>query len=233
MARKTPRFDPHVRVLSRFYETLILLSLIGSVQGPHLAINHDPSSLSATRRRFLRNLAFVCDFDKGGRSTSAIAVEEDVNCYRFWLASNEGADDRVAEFLASVLEKLRHIVGLPLDEREGHEAEFAERCANFSSLRLRKETRILENTARRCRTFAEADPTHYGMPYDHLSKLKLGVIWLTTHRHELGELARTFRAQTWAEQVRGLSSCLPGSERPTDAHCPDLQPGVRRRYKYY
>lgn len=168
MASKVPRLDPYVRLLSRFYETLILLFFIGKVQGPHLTINHDPSSLVATRRRFLKNLAFVCDFKKGGHSTAAIAVEEDGNCYRFWLASNEGANERVVQFLVSVLEQLKHILSLDLDQRERHEAEFAERCANFSTPRLKKERRLLENAARRCRGFAEADPTQYGTCYERI-----------------------------------------------------------------
>lgn len=168
MNRKIPRLDRYVRLLSRFYETLIFLFLVKRVQGPHFAINHEPTSLLATRRRFLRNLAFICDFKKGGDSTAAIAVEDRPDGYKFWLASNEGAGDRVVGFLAISLEQLKHILSLPQAQRANSEAVFTQDCVDFALQRLRKESKLLRNTARRCGEFARDDLAIQGMHYENI-----------------------------------------------------------------
>ena len=52
-----PRFDPYHKVLSRFYERLVLLQLLGKSRGNHQPKPHDLNAGQALRRDFLRNLS--------------------------------------------------------------------------------------------------------------------------------------------------------------------------------
>lgn len=150
MAR-TPRFDPYERLIYRFYEAIYLLSLLGNTRGPHVATIFDPSSLIAVRRRFLKNLALLCDNLKGGDSTASIAVQDRHDCFVFWVSSNEGPGDRVLEFLRSVLEDIKAFVRSTQDDGRDVENDLVRKCVQFSQKRIRCQARSLVNCARRCR----------------------------------------------------------------------------------
>ncbi|TGO46961.1 hypothetical protein BOTNAR_0554g00080 [Botryotinia narcissicola] len=92
------------KLLKRFYEALILLTVFGSNRGPRileeesptdtfddeildidvnisaLDVNkkHEMDEMSRTklRRSFTRHLAYLCDYEKGGDSTTAIALQQ-------------------------------------------------------------------------------------------------------------------------------------------------------------
>jgi hypothetical protein len=60
------------------------------------------------RRQFTRHLAYLCDYEKGGDSTTAIALERtreaEAERVRYWVASNRcQAVDRTVEFLRNIL----------------------------------------------------------------------------------------------------------------------------------
>src|ERR1700761_7222066 len=89
-----PRLDQHKRQLSRFYEPLILLFTLGSTRGEHRC-DTTPERLYASelsikdlRRRFLSELAYICDYDKGGETVAAIGLQSTPQCYVFWVAAN-------------------------------------------------------------------------------------------------------------------------------------------------
>ncbi|CAG8973160.1 hypothetical protein HYALB_00008752 [Hymenoscyphus albidus] len=73
VARITPR-SPHDKLLHRLYEPLILLEVLDKYGG--LPVSEFPSEVDATsnlelRRPFLNQLAYVCDFKKGGDTVTA------------------------------------------------------------------------------------------------------------------------------------------------------------------
>lgn len=78
---KMPRLDLLERRLSRFYERLVLLYTLGSTRGEHsyaaLSIEQSISQLPLEDvwRRFLNELAYMCDYDKGGDTVTAIGLE--------------------------------------------------------------------------------------------------------------------------------------------------------------
>ncbi|KAF0328621.1 hypothetical protein GQ607_004033 [Colletotrichum asianum] len=144
-----PRLDPYKRLLSRFYEALVLLWILRPVNGPHIISRLGNYSLQDVRRRFLRNLCFICDYDKGGKTTTAIGVEDTADGHIFWVSSNEGAKDRVVEFLNGVLKLLKHSNGHPEGRRVAERTLMAD-CLEFARRRLHKESRILQSAARRC-----------------------------------------------------------------------------------
>ena len=107
-----PRLDPHKRLLSRFYEPLVLLHVLD--RNSAQPISHCPSEDQATcslqlrelRRNFLEQLAYICDFSKGGDTVTAIALEAHPSGVIYWVASNEGPCKRVILFLHETLDLL-------------------------------------------------------------------------------------------------------------------------------
>lgn len=106
MAVGKPRTDAYLRLLHRLHEPLTLLKMaLGKhTLGPHLVNHHEPANLAATRRRFLRNLAYTCDFSKGGKSVASIGAEEREECFVLWLALNENDHGRGAAILRDTLQ---------------------------------------------------------------------------------------------------------------------------------
>lgn len=158
MAR-TRRLDPYERLIYRFFEAVYLLSLLGSTRGPHVASIFDPSSLVGIRRRFLKNLAFLCDGVKGGSSTASIAVQDSPERYTFWVSSNQGPAASVLGLLHSVLESIKIFVRSSKDDRIDIENGMIRECVRFSSRRVRSQAHGLVNCAERCRDYLQSHPT--------------------------------------------------------------------------
>lgn len=158
MAR-TPRFDPYEKLLYRFFEAIFLLSLLGNTRGPHLTTVFNPASLISIRRRFLKNLAFLCDGLKGGESTTSIAVQDRPDCYVFWVSSNQGPSDTALDFLRSVLEDIKAFLRSSQNDRESVEDNLIRRCVESSVKRMRNQARSLVNHARRCRELLSEEST--------------------------------------------------------------------------
>lgn len=150
---KTPRLDVYYRIICRLYEALYLLHILGKVRGPHLLANPNFSTILATRRRFLRNIAFLCDYKKGGPSTTSIAVEDRHDCNLFWVASNEEPPDSVLEFLRSVLEVVRGFPSLSEEQRSNVEQDLEVKSVIFATKRIKNQAQGLASSARRCREY--------------------------------------------------------------------------------
>ncbi|PHH60282.1 hypothetical protein CDD81_1872 [Ophiocordyceps australis] len=138
---KTPRLDKYTRLLARFHETSLFLGQLGKAHGPRYELAYTSGNASCTRQRFLQCLAFICDFKKGGISTTALAVEDANECYRFWVASN-GTANKLVPFLREVLQRLGHVTKLSKDEHARIEAELGQKCIQFAQDRLKKEARL-------------------------------------------------------------------------------------------
>ncbi|KAF7930337.1 uncharacterized protein EAE98_004738 [Botrytis deweyae] len=121
------------KLLKRFYEALILLTVFGSNRGSRILEEETPtdtfddeildidmktSALDANkkhemdemgrtklRRSFTRNLAYLCDYEKGGDSTTAIALQQmDTGEIVYHVAWNKcSRPERGVEFLKKVL----------------------------------------------------------------------------------------------------------------------------------
>lgn len=165
MGNGAPRMDPYLRLIARFFEVLLLLSVLKRVQGPHLTVNHDASSLSSTRRRFLQNLSFLCDYKKGGDSTSAVAIEDTPEFYRFLITSNEGPKDSVVSFLGHVLDSITSIIRDASELRDEALEELTRYCCSFSEQRMKKEVKLLARTTKKCLDYLSEMPYQDGMCY--------------------------------------------------------------------
>lgn len=150
---KTPRLDPYLRLIYRLYEALYLLDILGRVRGPHHVTNLDFSTIFAVRRRFLKNIALLCDYKKGGPTSTAVAIEDGQKCNTFWIASNEGTDGAVLDFVTSVIAKTKALHKEPDDKKVSAEVDLIRLCVDFASSRIRKQSHGLSSSAGRCREF--------------------------------------------------------------------------------
>ncbi|GLA56169.1 hypothetical protein AnigIFM63604_005039 [Aspergillus niger] len=145
-----PRLGAYNRLLSRFYEPLFLLRVLGQTRGQHTPGPPDHSLEQARRRRFLRNLAYVCDFTKGGSSCTAIGLEDSETCYNFWIASN-ASGDKIVEFAKNALGHLKQTTSITGDLDEGQtNANFISFCLNFAISRVKKERQCLFQAIKQC-----------------------------------------------------------------------------------
>ncbi|RYP41094.1 hypothetical protein DL767_001255 [Monosporascus sp. MG133] len=141
---KTPRTDPYARLLHRFFEALILLHVLGQTRGKHDTYPGDAFTSQEKRRRLLCNLAYLCDYDKGGPTTSAIGIEDGPDQFIFWVASNaNGASSKILEFLRTTLVEAKTIIRLDGDRRLALEDNFTRRCIGFAKHRVKKEAKML------------------------------------------------------------------------------------------
>lgn len=145
-----PRLDPYKRLLGRFYEPLFLLRVLGQTRGQHTVGPPDHSLEQARRRKFLRNLAYICDFTKGGGSCTAIGLEDSETCYNFWIASN-ASSDKIVEFAKDALGHLKRTTRITGDFDEGQDkANFTSFCLNFAISRVKKERQCLFQAIKQC-----------------------------------------------------------------------------------
>ncbi|RAL16904.1 nucleic acid/nucleotide deaminase domain-containing protein [Aspergillus homomorphus CBS 101889] len=144
-----PRLDAYQRRLGRFYEPLFLLRVLGQTRGQHIAGSPDASLEQARQRRFLRNLAFVCDFTKGGISCTAIGLEDSETCYNFWISSNTSVD-KIVEFAKNALSHLKRTATVTGDIIEQDKAIFTRFCLDFAISRVKKERQCLFQAIKQC-----------------------------------------------------------------------------------
>lgn len=127
-----------------------MLCVLGKVRGPHILANPDFSNIGAVRRRFLKNLAFLCDFTKGGSSTTSLAVQDRHDCNVFWIASNKGPSEPVLKFLESVIGAVKESRHASEREKTETEENLTHRCIVFAAQRVRNQARGLSSTVKRC-----------------------------------------------------------------------------------
>ncbi|OTB13680.1 hypothetical protein K445DRAFT_34222, partial [Daldinia sp. EC12] len=153
-----PRTDPYAKLLHRFYEPLILSRVLGQTRGKHTSAPQDDERHSS-RRRLLSNLAYLCDYDKGGDMTSSVALEDNDQCHVFWVASNTPrAGNKNLEFLELSLKKIHRIITTPgKEQRSDLEDEFTHACINFAKHRVKKEAKLLSNAIRDCQRDIDRD----------------------------------------------------------------------------
>ncbi|KAH8816902.1 hypothetical protein F5884DRAFT_721659 [Xylogone sp. PMI_703] len=146
-----PGTDPvNPSLQKRFHEALLMLSILDKNQGerldedelPDLDDNYMDLETMKLRRAFLKSLAYLCDYEKGGSSTTAIALEQRPDTVVYWLASNANSTkingeicDQALDFLKDILSSLREV------SRKNYASKVAKlfnKAVVFSSSRIQK-----------------------------------------------------------------------------------------------
>ncbi|RYO03997.1 hypothetical protein AA0121_g12909 [Alternaria tenuissima] len=145
---KRPRTNSQERLLSRFFEPLVLLYTLGPTRRDHVHFA-TPSQESIARlplldlrRIFLSELAYMCDYDKGGETVTAIGLQSTPQKHIFWIASNAGPKTKMIEFLRLLLTQVVD-ASTSLDTAD-HAARLALQCIAFAIPRIRKYRSHLE-----------------------------------------------------------------------------------------
>jgi hypothetical protein len=139
------------KFLNRLFEPLVLLATLGPVQGER--IPNDDFSLSDTdigvareRRRILEELCKMCDFQKGGGTVTAMALEDTPSGAVYWAATSEPGGKKTVPFLEMILRMLS-VERNGLDEEEkaiSLENTLFEEFTCFHWPRLQSTWRILQ-----------------------------------------------------------------------------------------
>ncbi|KAF4630477.1 hypothetical protein G7Y89_g7669 [Cudoniella acicularis] len=97
----------------QFYESQLLLYVLEKVRGEHKKrqnyhgeLDQDETEL---RRSFIDQLAYICDFKKGGSTVTALALQKTYQGVIFWLAANETVKPKVIDFLRRVFQLLKKV----------------------------------------------------------------------------------------------------------------------------
>lgn len=140
--KNVPRFDPHTRLLSRFYEPLILLNTLGRTRGEHrpaqlpTGSNLDNWPIKHVRRLFLLEAAYLCDYKTGGDTVTAIALERNPQGRTLWVAANSCPEKTIVPFLEALLTKLKCIDASHVCPEEMTNQITAD-CIKFSHRRIK------------------------------------------------------------------------------------------------
>ncbi|KAH6674710.1 hypothetical protein B0J14DRAFT_430253, partial [Halenospora varia] len=135
----------------RFYESLVMAWVLGKNRGDRILDGDEhhndlePFELSKhkTRRSFIRNLAYLCDYGKGGDRTTAIAIQQTPQELVYWLASNKSPSvggDRTKDILAYILGKLKF---LREEDSSSVEGKLFEEAVAFSRSRIQEYCTML------------------------------------------------------------------------------------------
>jgi hypothetical protein len=149
----------------RFYEPLVLLYVLDPTQGDRIS-RQDPErlpsgeiSLPELRRRLFDSLSYLCDYDKGGDTTTAIATASEPLTY--YVASNKDPVVRVVPFLRSLLQQLGELYNCNDQLRSESESRILKYCVDFSERRVRKYSKLLRDSLAKCRKDSpDASVTH-------------------------------------------------------------------------
>ena len=127
------------KLLCRFYEPLILLSVLDPTRGAHhpdLITDRGLQGREKIWRNFLDQLSFLCDAKKGGDTVTAIAAQRTVEHTVFWLASNSNAGSKAKNHIEWILSRLNSLYYANSEKTEIVEDEITARCIKFSSSRI-------------------------------------------------------------------------------------------------
>ncbi|KAF2176241.1 hypothetical protein K469DRAFT_760893 [Zopfia rhizophila CBS 207.26] len=173
-----PRFDTQQRRLTRFYEPLVLLYTLGSTRGEHIcavlptqvSISHLPHK--DLRQRFLSELAYTCDYDKGGDTVTAISLDSTPQRHVFWVASNSCPKGKIVPFLELLLVRLRHMSTTAAQSTAEEAEEIAAQCIGFATPRIKKYRSLLSPLLRRCLEYLAITEQQDGM-FDYCASLHI------------------------------------------------------------
>lgn len=150
--------------IHRFYEPLVLLYTLGSERADrppeNPRMNMSSISTEDARRTFLKALAYVCDYDKGGDTVTAIGLEQTPEANVFWVASNKDPTNKIVPFLKKLLTKLTSS-----STNEKTLEDIVRMCTGFATPRIRKYksliTRELKKAGTRLTTLNESMYSFY------------------------------------------------------------------------
>ena len=150
--------NSQLQSLHDFYEPLVILRILGPWIGPQIRI---PSSTApyAPLHIFLDRLSWICDYEPGGDTVSAIALERNVVGVTAWLATSRKAVQKVETHLKYILECLQSTRTLSAGRLHDLAQEMCTVCIDFAHERVRRYTKLCCDYVKQCHaTLQVSDP---------------------------------------------------------------------------
>ncbi|KAH7021755.1 hypothetical protein B0J12DRAFT_687231 [Macrophomina phaseolina] len=149
-----PRRDQRQRLLSRFYEPLVLLRTLGQTRGERISrpSSGEPVDLAncQLRRSFLDYLAYTCDYEKGGDTVTAIALERTPQGPIYWISANKNLGQKVIQFLEKTLKKLQDVAQTPGKDASEEAQLLSKDFVFFARSRIKKYWSCLARCLQNC-----------------------------------------------------------------------------------
>jgi len=139
--------DSYNVILEAFRERIVLLEILQRKRAPldpTLAPKSEVVTRDPTWNVFLNQISWLCDFDKGGDSTSSIAVEAAPEGPKYWLAANFDKNKKGVEHLKKVLGMLSRLSTLPHDKHKPICDRILEESIEFSERKFSNYERLLK-----------------------------------------------------------------------------------------
>jgi hypothetical protein len=143
--------------MRRFYEPLVLQHVLGHTRGSRIPCeqlrSEDGSELDdcTLRRSFVDSLAYLCDYEKGGPTVTAIALESTPEGVVFWAAANQNVRKKVDPFLHDILKVMAGLGRAATEESlAAAEASTFRRAVNFGRHRVKTYWRFMQEPLEKC-----------------------------------------------------------------------------------
>lgn len=147
---------PTLKRLSRFYEPLLLLNALDPTRGHHIPRERFASSSPTAgctkdiRREFIDQLAYACDYAKGGDTVTAIALESLPAKSVFWIATNKDKKAHMKPFLVELLLALQRVCNEGPEYAESSRKRILKHIVQFNEQRLKNYCQILKTPLKLC-----------------------------------------------------------------------------------
>ncbi|CEJ81818.1 hypothetical protein VHEMI01928 [[Torrubiella] hemipterigena] len=146
--KKTPRLDAYGKLLHRFCEVLFLLKGLGPIRGPHTRVPPPRNEAHGRQRDFFRNLALVCDGQKGGSTVTAIGLAKKDGKLCIYAAAND--DSTAIDFLRLCVRFFSKFMAADVQRQHTLQRMFIEMCVQHATPRIQSYTTNLRNCLDAC-----------------------------------------------------------------------------------
>ena len=140
---QTHPLNANDKILRRFYEPLVLLSVLdptGGAHRPDLILDRGLDEKSKLWRNYVDQLSWLCDLEKGGDTVVAVAAKETNEAPIFWLASNSNSRKKARDHLIWIFGRLGCLYAASPMSTTQLEDEITARCIDFSPNRIKTYT---------------------------------------------------------------------------------------------
>jgi hypothetical protein len=137
------RYPGERNLRRRFYEPLVLLQVLDKNGGQRIPCCPSGMQLCELRRSLLNQLAYVCDYIKGGDTVTAIALQQRPSGVVFWATSNSGFSEKDVQFLERILYILQSLSQSD-DSSNAIEERIIDECIKFNVKRIKAYQTLMQ-----------------------------------------------------------------------------------------
>ena len=143
------------KLWNRFYEPLILLLTYGKSQ--RMRVKFDEASFEeyldgsnkTLSKRFLNELAYICDYSPDEDTVAAIAIQNGPHLI-YWVTANTSKESKIKPFLFDILQLLDQMYNASEERVSTLEYQISDRAMIFSAQKLQRYRFMLKRTINTC-----------------------------------------------------------------------------------